>query len=173
MPGEGTRSHIPPHAGMPRPLDINLYGDTCTGQIKWPPISTRAHTHSLHAPFPPHPPRVSTMDANYPQPAHDGTPLSLTASIDALNLAKQKSSTKPAKMAFGSAGALLMKIRVCRPALQCQPPSSYLSRARWSTNKTTSSLGFFALVYVALSTRDWMGEERMSSAGPSSGRSRI
>ena len=171
--GWRTRSHIPLHSGMPRPPDVGLImnGGACTGQTKWPPISTRAP--SLCVIFPLRPPRVLTMDTDYPQPAHDGSLSSLTASIDALNLAEQKSSTKPAKTVFGSAGALLTKIRVRHPALQCPPPSSCLFRARWSMNKTTSSLGFFALAYVVLSTRDWMGKERMSSAGLSSGRSRI
>ena len=60
-----------------------------------------------------HPPRVSTMDIDFPQPARDGALLSsLTASIDALSLAEQNSGTRPTKTVFGSAGTLLTTIRV-------------------------------------------------------------
>ena len=52
------------------------------------------------------------MDTDFPQPARDGALSSLTASIDALSLAEQNSSTKPTKTVFGSAGALLTTIRV-------------------------------------------------------------
>ena len=52
-----------------------------------------------------------------PQPAEgrDEALSSLTTSIEALNLAEQNSSIKPAKTVFGSAGGLLALIRVNFP----------------------------------------------------------
>ena len=58
------------------------------------------------------------MAANSPPPVPDRALSSLTASIDALNLAEQKSSTKPTKSVFGSAGALLTTIKVRTPIPQ-------------------------------------------------------
>ncbi|KAF9642815.1 hypothetical protein BDM02DRAFT_3192638, partial [Thelephora ganbajun] len=51
------------------------------------------------------------MDTNSQRPRRDGTPESLNAAMEAMNIAEERSSIAPAKAAFGSVSALLTTIR--------------------------------------------------------------
>ena len=74
------------------------------------------------------------------QKRQDNTLSLLNAAIEAMDLAKEVSGVTPAKAVFGTVSALLTMIRV-HFLLWGSIPVSHVTRTRWPTNPTTSSLG--------------------------------
>ena len=74
------------------------------------------------------------------QKRQDNTLSLLNAAIEAMDLAKEVSGATPAKAVFGTVSALLTMIRV-HFLLWQSIPVSHVTRTRWPTNPTMSSLG--------------------------------
>ena len=100
-----------------------------------------------------HPPQVPTMASSQQSKGRDGALSALDVLIQALNLAKDTCGIPPAQVALGSASVLLTMIRVHFPLIPRRLTSdSLLSRTRWPTIRTTSTLAGLAATSAKYST---------------------
>ena len=80
----------------------------------------------------------------------------LNMAIDALNIAKEASSTTPVNPVFSSVVALLTMIRVSFFLFRYAVYRAHVVRTRWPMNKTTLTLDCPALTSVKRSNGGWM-----------------
>ena len=98
-------------------------------------------------------PRVSAMDPTPRRPKRrDHNFSALTAAIEALDIAKESPSPKPATAVFGTVSTLLTTIRVSFLSTRVFRPLAYVLRIRRPTKPIMPDWGWPAPMYAQLST---------------------